>query len=276
MIRLVASLLLAAIIASPTVAGERPSGDAAWRPHHHTHRARFLPRHTPEREAIAEARELFELEAGGDAIVVLEDALADHPRSPWLRLMLAQIYVLAGQGEEHCEPYGGPARARGDWPADRRRYLERADRLLGDLAGSWRDDGLVWFLRADAARAAGDLDAASRYDAQGRERCTRLDTLEFVTELRDLGRKSAELLTPIVPEYPAGCLQERITGEVTLDVLIDPHGRVAETVPARRADRRLIDAASQAAAAAGYQAARIGYYPIWSWIQVSVNFTLDN
>ncbi|MBD3221849.1 hypothetical protein GF314_11470 [bacterium] len=276
MIRPVVPLLLAVCLASATTAGERPPPDGAWRPHQLSRCARPAPPYPAAREAIAEAHELFELEAGGDAIVVLEDALADHPRSPWLRLMLAQIYVLAGQGEEHCEPFGGPARATGDWPADQRRYLRRADRLLADLAGSWPDDGLVWFLRADAARAAGDVDAASRYDAQGRERCTRLDTLEFVTALRDLGRKPAELLTPIVPEYPAECLQKRITGEVLLDVLIDPHGRVAETVPARRADRRLIAAASEAAAAAGYQAARIGYYPIWSWIQVSVNFSLDN
>lgn len=269
-------LMIVWISTVAAAAAERPTRDGPWRPHQLSRCARPAPPFPAAREALAEARELLDLENGGDAIVVLELALAEHPRSPWLRFLLAQLYIMAGQGEEHCEPYGGPVRATGDWPADRQRYLGRAEQLLSDLAGTWSDDGMVWFLRADAARAAGDNDRASEFDLAGRERCTRLETLAMISEIRDLGRKPAELLTPIVPEYPADCLQERVTGEVLLDVLIDPQGRVAQTVSRRRADRRLIAAASEAAAVAGYQAARVGYYPIWSWIEVAVTFSLDN
>jgi TonB family protein len=268
--------MMIALLAGSSPAGETPAPDGTWRPHRLSRCDRPSPPYPAARAALDEALLLFGLENGGDAVVVLEDALTRQARSPWLRLLLAQIYVLAGQGEEHCLPTGGPAAPRGDWPDDRRRCLLRADALLADLLATWPDDGLVWFLRADAARALGDLEAASEHDLRGRRCCTRLETLEFVADLRDLRRRQADLLTPITPEYPAECLQRRIEGEVVLDLLIDPEGRVAEAVPVNRADRRLVRSAQAAAADAGFQAARVGYYPIWSWIEVSVNFTLEN
>jgi TonB family protein len=269
-------IVLALALAAPTVARDRMDADGTWRPHQLDRCQRPAAPFPEVRSALDEAGELFALENGGDAVSVLEHALRSHPRSPWLRFMLAQIYILAGQGEPHCQPFSGPVAPTGDWPRDRRRYLERADHLLGDLVGTWPDDGIVWFLRADAARGLNDPESASEYDLRGRECCTRRQTIEFVADMRDLNRKTAELLTPIVPEYPAECLQKRITGQVVLDVLIDPQGRVADTRAVNRADRRLVAAASEAAADAGYQAARVGYYPIWSWIEVSIHFTLDN
>ena len=57
-------------------------------------------------------------------------ALATGRRDPWLIFLLAQIYVMAGQGEPHCQPLSGPAAPTGDWPRDQARWLERADLLL--------------------------------------------------------------------------------------------------------------------------------------------------
>lgn len=272
------SLTMILVLALATMAGsaEQPVPENGWRVHQLSRCTRPAPPLSAAKAVLDEALELFHLANGGDAVVVLEDALESMPRSPWLRLLLAQIYILAGQGEPHCLPYAGPAAPRGDWPEDRRRILERADHLLADLAGTWSDDGVVWFLRADAARALDRLEEAGQYDLQGRRCCSRRETLVFVSDVRDLTRKPAELITPIVPEYPQECLRKRIRGTVVLDLLIDPEGRVAESVTINRVDRRLATAAAAAAREAGYQAARVGYYPVWSWIQVSVKFSLEN
>lgn len=267
---------LLAILAVTVQAAEHVPADGPWRPHRLERCDRPSPPSPAVRDVLEEAHLLYGLGNGGDAAVVLEDGLVRHPTSPWIRLFLAQIYLQAGQGEPYFLPTGGPAAPGGYWPDDRRRCLERADLLLSRVGGDWRDDGIVWFLRADVARALDQPEVASDHDLAGRRACTRQESLEFIADLRDLGRKPVEVLTPIVPEYPEHCLQRRIEGRVELDLLIDPEGRVAQWNPANRADRRLQDAAGEAVAAAGFQAARVGYYPIWSWVRVSVSFTLEN
>ena len=42
-------------------------------------------------DSLDEALELFHLANGGDAVIVLEDALEQMPRRPWLRLLLARL-----------------------------------------------------------------------------------------------------------------------------------------------------------------------------------------
>lgn len=268
--------LLLVMIAGGLLAQEQAPPDGVWRPHRLERCDRPSPPAPAVRAVLDEALHLYHLGNGGDAAVVLEDGLERHPTSPWIRLLLAQIYLQAGQGEPYFLPTGGPVKPTGHWPDDRRRCLERAGSLLGRLGTDWLDDGIVWFLRADIARALDDPEAASDHDLAGRRACTRQESLNFIAELRDLGRKPAEVVTPIVPEYPQECLRRRIEGRVELDLLVDPEGRVAQWAPANRADRQLQEAAAEAAAAAGFQAARVGYYPIWSWIRVSVSFTLEN
>lgn len=270
-------LLLAAWVVTAIAAGqERPGPDGAWRVHQLSRCHRPPPPSVGARAYLAEGLELFDLENGGDAIVVLEDGLTREPLSPWIRLLLAQIYILAGQGEPHCQPSGGPMAPTGDWDTDRVCWLERADQLLGGLAGTWPDDGIVRFLRADAARALGDVERAAEFDYAGRQLCTRVATLDFVADLRGLGRKTADLTTPIVPDYPEECARKNVAGVVSLDLLVDPQGRVAESVPLNRVDRRLVSAAREAAADAGFHAAMVGYYPVWSWIRIEISFTLEN
>ena len=251
-------------------------GDADWRPHMLARCEPHAPLRGPDREVADEALELFGLGNGGDGIVVLEAALQRPGREPWLPLLAAQIYIMAGQGEPHCQPSAGPAPATGDWPRDRTRWLDRAQRLLDRVEAAWPDDGLVDFLRADAARAAGDQETAANQDLRGRGKCTHMASMDLVAGMRDLGRKPPRVIAPIVPTYPKEAVRARVQGEVILDLLIDPQGRATEAVVVGRADRRLAEAARAAARDGGYQAAMVGYYPVWSWLRVPVRFTLDN
>ena len=150
-----AALLIVCLMAACRPAGggflEPPPPEGAWRPHRLTR----CPQHPEPRGAVKEcfdeAIALYNLANGGDAAVVLELALAEHGGHPWLSLLLAQIYLLAGQGEPHCLPLSGPAASRGDWPRDRLRLLERSEALLEQLGRIWPEDSVVDFLLADGA-----------------------------------------------------------------------------------------------------------------------------
>ncbi len=81
-------------------------------------------------------------------------------------------------------------------------------------------------------------------------------------------------MAPISPDYPEECVRNGIQGEVILDLLVDPQGRVTEAVLVRHVDERLVVAAKVAADNAGYQAAQLGAYPIWAWLRVPIRFNL--
>ncbi len=272
------ALVLALSAAAPQdvdpARGESPPPDGPWR----AYRLARCPEHPQlrgaARDAFDEALELFRFQNGGDAAAVLELAIADQGAHAWLLLLLAQIYLLAGQGEPHCLPAAGPLAPRGDWQDDRLRLLRRSDELLDRLERVWGDDGLVDFLRADAARARDDHDVAAEHDHRGRGKCTHLDSLELVRSLRDLRRRPARVVAPIEPAYPEDAARRRIQGEVQFDVLIDPFGRVAAMSQVGRADPQLAAAAAQALPDGGYQAALVGYYPVWSWLRVPIRFRL--
>ena len=255
---------------------EQPPPDGEWRLYRLARCEAHAPLTTGAHGAMQEALELYRLQNGGDAIAVLEDLVSRDAARPWPLLLLAQLYVLAGQGEPHCQPLEGPAVGSGDWQTDRAGWLARADELLEALTVLWPDDGLVDFLRADAARAGGDHGAAAEHDYRGRAKCSHRESLQFVQALRDLSPKPARVLEAIVPVYPPECAERGIEGLVTLDLLIDPQGRAVEVAVIGRADERLVAAARAAAAGGGYQAAQLGYYPVWSWLRVPVRFTLEN
>lgn len=259
-----------------TLSDERAPPDGLWRPH----RLARCPEHPRPRgeaeSAFDEARRLFDLGNGGDAAVVLELAIDAHAGHPWLLLLLAQIYLLAGQGEVHCQPAAGPLAPTGDWERDRRRLLGRAGDLLERLERSWSDDGLVDFLRADVARALDDQAAAAEHDFRGRGKCTHLESLDLLQAMRGLLQRPADVAAPIVPIYPEAAARRRIQGEVILDLLVDPFGRAVAARQVGRADPLLAEAALLAAPDGGFQAARVGYYPVWSWLRVPIRFRLEN
>jgi TonB family protein len=257
-------------------AAEVPPPDGDWRPHRLARCQVHPAPRGPAVEVMARAQDLFDHGAGGDAVSVLERGLVEVGSQPWLLLFLAQIYLLAGQGEPHCLPLTGPAAPTGDWTADRLRLLDRADILLVRLQELWRDDAAVVFLRADVARSRDDHATAADLDHQGRRLCTHMETFDLLRELRGLTFRPAKVLAPIAPAYPEAAARRRIQGEVVFDVLIDPLGRVRDAVQVGRADRDLAQAAREALGDGGFQAGQVGYYPVWSWLRIPIQFVLGN
>lgn len=257
-------------------ASEVAPPDGQWRPHRLARCQEHRPATGSARELLAEASDLFTHRNGGDAAVVLELALREVGGQPWLLLLLAQIYVLAAEGQTHCLPLAGPAAATGDPDQDRDRLLDRADLLLGRLREIWPDDGLIDFLGADVARARGDQEAAAELDHRGRQKCTHVESLDLLRALRDLEIQPPRVLAAITPVYPEAAIRRHVQGEVLVDLLIDPRGRIADLAAVGRADPDLARAAREALREAGYQAGRVGPYPVWSWLRVPVRFRLRN
>jgi hypothetical protein len=264
------------LLACVPVLGEVPPPDGPWRPH-------LLDRCGPHpqprgavQEFFEEARHLFLMQNGGDASVLLEMAIAEQGRYPWLMLMLAQIYILAAQGEPHCLPSSGPVNLSGDWHQDRLRLLKRGEDLLARLSRAWPDDGVVDFLRADAARARDDHAAAATHDHEGRKKCSHIESLNLLIEMRGLLRRPAAVLSLPEPEYPDAALRRRAEGEVLFDLLVDPFGRVAAVHQIGPADPDLVRAAGRAISEGGFKAAQVGYYPVWSWLRVPVLFEIGD
>lgn len=253
---------------------EIPPSDGPWRPHLLARCQKHFPPRGRVLEYVDEAQHLFRSHNGGDASELLEIAIAEQGGHPWLLLLLAQIYLLAGQGEPHCLPSSGPLAPGGDWSRDRERLLERGEDLLNQLARIWSDDSVVDFLAADLARIRDDHAGAAELDHLGRRNCSHMESLELLASLRGLHRRPAELLTLPDPAYPAAAIARRAQGEVVFDILIDPFGRVHTVHQVGRADADLARSAMQAIRDGGYQAACIGYYPVWSWLRVPVRFRI--
>lgn len=258
---------------APARAGT-PTPDDLWRPHQLEHCHDHPEPRGAVRAYFDEARALFAARNGGDAASLLEMAVAEQGGHPWLLLLLGQIYILAGQGEPHCQPSSGPLAPGGDWPQDRLRLLRRGEEVLTSLGRAWPHDGVVDFLLADAARARDDHETAAERDHRGREKCTYLASLDLLRDLRDLQRRTPRLLVPLAPEYPESAVRRRIQGEVVFDLLIDPHGRVASVQQVGDAEPVLVKAALAAVEDGGYRAGQVGYYPVWSWLRIPVRFTL--
>jgi TonB family protein len=261
--------------AAPALAEVAPPA-GQWRPHRLTRCQEHRPAAGAAGDFLTEAHELFVHRNGGDAAVVLELGLREVGSQPWLLLLLAQIYLLAAEGEAHCRPLAGPAALTGDPERDRTRLLERADLLLRHLQEIWPDDALVDFLRADVARAGSDQDAAAVLDHRGRQKCTHIESLDLLRDLRDLPQQPPRVLAGVTPVYPQAAIRRNVQGEVVFDLLIDPQGRIATLELVGRADPDLAQAAREALNEASYQAGQVGPYPVWSWLRVPVRFRLGN
>ena len=253
---------------------EVPAAESDWRGH-------VLSRCLPEPEVPTEVERLlglcsnyFREGSGSDGMVELELALEQGRRHPLLLLALGQLYVMAGQGEPALLPNEGPAADTGDWARNRRRLLDRARSLLAEAGRSRPDDAAVDYLLADAARAAGDFRDAESLAAQGRAKCTGGRSFALLRLYQRLHRYPARLTACGSPEYPASALARRVTGVVTLDLLLDPDGRPRQAVTVASPDPDLAAAAEKVFRGASYEAARLGKYPVWAWLRVSTTFRL--
>lgn len=268
------------IAAQPAVAAaapvEQPVADGPWRVHvlERCRRPDNLP--TVVENSLAMCRTLVRDQAGSDAIMELELCLQDHGEYGIVLLTLGQLYLLAGQGEPDLLPLEGPAADVGDWPRNRERLLNRAMTHL-DRAGELRaDDGVVDYLRADVARARGDMSQADSLFAVGKDKCTLPRSVATLRQYQQLNRFPPYLLTSLSPEYPQAAVEKRITGDVILDLLISPRGEVYQVSSVASPDQSLTKTAAQAARAASYRPAKVGRYPIWSWLQITAKYSLDD
>jgi len=224
---------------------------------------------------LAECSELFRDGSGSDGMIELEMALEAGRRHSLTLLTLGQLYMMAGQGEPTLRPVEGPAADVGDWDRNRVRLLGRAESLLAEAAALRPDDGAVVYLQADVARAQGNLEMAAELVARAMTLCTGGRSFNILRFYQVLNRYPARYLGGPAPEYPQAALRERLTGEVVLDVLLDPAGAVRRTVAVKSPGESLSRAATASFGQGSYEAARIGKYPVWAWLRVTTAFNLQ-
>jgi TonB family protein len=224
---------------------------------------------------LADAADLYALGEGADAITELEICRENQGSGFLLDLTLGQLYLLAGQGEPELLPREGPAADVGDWDRNRVRLLERAAMLLRAAGRARPDDAAADFLLADVARARGHLAAADTIVWGALAKCSCQRSLEILRRYQQLNRYGAQLKGGVSPDYPERALARNIEGEVVLDLLVDPAGQVAQAVALSSPHPSLSRAAADALGAADIEPAKIGKYPIWSWLRVKTSFTLE-
>ena len=253
---------------------EEPVPQGTWRPHL-LKRCRELDRMSPDGEAVlAQCWDLYQVREGSDAIMTLELYLAERTREGLILLALGQLYLMAGQGEPVLLPSEGPAADVGDWPRNKVRLLNRAEKLLREVAEMRPDDSAVEFLLADVARARGDSVTAHRADQTGLHKCTLPRSFEILRQFQELHLRPARITVAPEPDYPEMALQKGIQGEVTLDLLISPAGQVMQVETLSSPTQSLTIAASNAMRNASFEPARVGKYPIWAWLQVPTRFSI--
>ncbi len=220
--------------------------------------------------------ELFRDRSGSDGMIELEMALEAGVKHPLILLTLGQLYLMAGQGEPGLMPNEGPAADVGDWPRNQRRLLGRA-RLLLEEAGRGRpDDAAVDYLLADVDRAEGDFEGAAELVARGMTKCTGGRSFRIMRQYQDLHHYPAKYLGGVQPEFPQEALAEGLSGDVVLDLLLDPAARVRQAVVVSSPGTPLTAAAQAALEAGDFTPAKVGKYPVWAWLRVTISFNLTS
>jgi TonB family protein len=270
----VAGTVVAGIAAAGVATGrEKAPPDGPWRPHRLERCADRVANDLAVQAALDEAAGHHARGNGSDAFAQLEDCLREHGEAPDLLLTLGQLYLLAALGRESVVPRAGPAARTGEWARDRGAWLNRAETLLAAAGRLRPDDAVVDYLLAEVARERGDLETAMATELRAMRKCTCTESFEIVRRDQGVRDFPAQVTSQIVPLYPQEARARRRQGRVVLDLLLDPEGRVAQ-VETVAGDPVLATAAAAAAVDAGYQAARVGLYPIWSWLRVTIDFRL--
>lgn len=226
-------------------------------------------------ELLASCSALFRDGSGSDAIVEMEMGLDQGLRHPLLLVTLGQLYNMAGQGEPGLMPNEGPAADVGDWKRNQKRLLGRARTLLGEALAERPDDAAIDYLLADAARTAGDLAQADSLAARGRTKCTGGRSFRALELYQQLNRYPAQYRGGAAPVYPPSAMARGLSGDVVLDLLLDPDARVRQVVAISSPGEALTAAGAAAVHGGEFTPARLGKYPVWSWLRVTFSFNLD-
>jgi len=259
----------------PNSLAEIPPPDGVWR----AHRASWCENEDSAPSAVEEllglCSEYFREGSGTDGMLELELALENGQRHPLLLMTLGQLYLIAGQGEPDLLPPEGPAADVGDWTRNKQRLLARSESLLREAAASRPDDAAIDYLLADAARSREDWETANRLMFEGMGKCTSGRGFATLLLYQQLNRYPGTYLGGPGPDYPNSALKKGVSGEVVLDLLISPGAEVRQVVVVDSPNFALSKAAAISLRKGTWEAARLGKYPIWSWLRVNTSFTLD-
>ncbi len=258
----------------PVMLHEVPVPPGKWREHR---LARCRPdTAVPYRveKYLGTCSELFRDRSGSDGMIELEMALEAGVRHPLILLTLGQLYLMAGQGEPGLMPNEGPAADVGDWPRNQQRLLGRARLLLQEAGRGRPDDAAVDYLLADVTRAGGDFEGAAELVARGMTKCTGGRSFRIMQQYQDLRHYPAKYLGGVQPEFPREALAEGLSGDVVLDLLLDPAADIRQTVVVSSPGASLTRAAEAALKEGDFTPSKVGKYPVWSWLRVTISFNL--
>lgn len=213
--------------------------------------------------------------SGSDGMIEMELGLKEGHRHSLMLLTLGQLYLMAGQGDPDLLPVEGPAADVGDWDLNRTRLLGRAESLLQEAAKTRLDDAAVDYLLADVARARGFQGPAAELVATGMVKCTGGRSFGILWQYQKLSNHPPRYLGGPSPEFPQVALKNGLGGEVVLDVLLSPAGEVRQLVVVESPAEALSKAAAASLRKGRFEAARVGKYPIWSWLRVTTSFNLE-
>ena len=259
----------------PDALDEVPPPDGVWRAHH----ASWCESDETAPQAVENllglCSEYFREGSGTDGMLELEYALESGQRHPLLLMTLGQLYLIAGQGEPDLLPPEGPAADVGNWAQNKRRLLARSESLLREAAARRPNDAAIDYLLADVARSREDWTAANQLTAEGMEKCTSGRGFATLVLYQQLNKYPGSYLGGPGPDYPQSALKKGVSGEVILDLLISPGAEVRQVVVVESPNFALSKAAANSLKKGNWEAARLGKYPIWSWLRVNTSFTLD-
>ena len=254
---------------------ETPVPEGQWRPHRLSDCREDLDVPSVVERYLGTCSEYFRDGSGSDGMIEMELGLSEGHRHSLMLLTLGQLYLLAGQGDPDLLPVEGPAADVGNWGRNRTRLLGRAEKLLLEAAESRLDDAAVDYLLADVERAKGNLDQAAALVASGMGKCTGGRSFGILWQYQQLNQYPPRFRGGPSPEFPQSAVDKGDSGDVVLDVLLSPSGEVRQVVVVESPARSLTKSASASLREGGFEAARVGKYPIWSWLRVTTSFNLE-
>lgn len=255
---------------------ETPVPDGDWREHRLAGCAEDTDVPAAVEKYLGICSEYFRDGSGSDGMMEMEYGLAEGHRHSLMLLTLGQLYLIAGQGKPELLPSEGPAADTGDYRRNKVRLLGRARKLLTEARDKRPDDAAVEYLLADVARAAGDLEAAEQHQLSGTEKCTGGRSFRILRQYQRLNRYPARYLGGPPLTYPETAARRKISGDVVCDLLLDPAGRVRQVAVVRTPAESLARAAAESLREGRFEVARIGKYPVWSWLRVTTAFNLED
>jgi len=264
-----------AAVAGPPELSESPAPAGAWREHRLARCQDDLEVPPAVEKLLALSSEFYREGAGSDGMIELELAHAAGQDHPLVLVTMGQLYLMAGQGEPSLLPKEGPARDVGSWARNQPRLLGRARLLLEAAARARPDDAGIDYLLADVHRAAGDTLRAASLVSAAMAKCTGGRSFRIMQLYQQLNRYPARHEGGPAPVYPAESMERREQGEVVVDLLLSPAAEVRQAKIVATPSPELADAAAVCLRQGRFTPSRLGKYPVWSWLRVTVAFRLE-